>query len=87
MSEIFVSGMNPPGTFGIYVAFDADKMDADEVRDALLANREAVTSAINTSLVQLMEKYETAFHVQIGGLPPGAEIQFFGPEGPPPGPP
>jgi hypothetical protein len=82
MSEIVTSGMDPPGALGIYVTFDPGKATTDEVRDALLANREAVTSAINSGLLPLVEKYQMGFHIEIGGLPPGAQIQFLGPEGP-----
>ena len=67
--------MDSPGTFSIYVTFDADKVSPEEVRATLLANAASIGETISTSLLPLTEQYQTTFQIQIGGLPQGT-IQF-----------
>jgi hypothetical protein len=70
--------MNPPDTIAIHVIFDPAKVSADEVEDAIRANAVAVRAALDDSLWPLMNRCRTGFQIQVGGLPPGTQIQIFG---------
>jgi hypothetical protein len=77
-----MSELEMPGTFAIYVTYDPDKVSEDEVRDGLMANRDAIAREILAGLQPLMMEGQAGFQVQIGGLPPGTNFVFGGPQGP-----
>jgi hypothetical protein len=54
----------------------------DEVRDGLMANRDAIAREILAGLQPLLMEGQAGFQVQIGGLPPGTNFVFGGPQGP-----